>query len=138
MDELIEKLTSNLGIDADVAKGATGKAMALLKDQVGDDLFSRVRDAIPGADEAAETGAQEEEQDGGGMLGSLAGMASGLLGEKAGSAVELGSMLSSSGLDTSKFGGFASTIIEFLKDKLGDEVLDQILERVPVLKNLVD
>ncbi len=140
MDELIERLTSQLGIDSSVASSATGKAMALVKEHAGDDLFAKISGAIPGLGEAADAGAApaEGEDGGGGLLGSLAGAASSLLGDSAGDAVELSSSLGAAGLDTGQIAGFASTVIEFLKEKVGEELIDQVLEKVPMLKALID
>jgi hypothetical protein len=142
MDELIQQLTSKLGIDASVAGDATNKAMAMVKEHAGDDLFGKISAAIPGASEAATQGAAEPEEagqadEGGGMLGKLAGMASSALGGSTGSGLELGAALSSAGLDTEQLGGFISTVVEFLKDKVGDEVMEQVLAKFPVLKSLL-
>ena len=140
MDELIAQLTSKLGIDSSVANNATGKALAMVKEYAGDDLFDKISSAIPGAGEAAEQGASATSGaagGGGGMLGKLAGMASDALGGSAGEAIELGSSLSAAGLDTSQIAGFAAMVVEFLREKVGDEVMDQILEKVPMLKSLV-
>ena len=139
MDELIQQLTSKLGIDASIANAATGKAMAAVKEHAGDDLFGKISGAVPGIAEAAEAAGSEPAaaEEGGGMLGSLTGMASGLLGGSAGDAMGLASSLSSSGLGADQMGGFASTIVEFLKAKVGDDVMDQVLDKVPMLKGLL-
>lgn len=141
MDELIQQLTSKLGIDASTANAATGKAMALVKQHAGDDLFAKISGAIPGAGEAA-VEAEVETGDGGasaggGLLGSLTGMASGLLGDKAGDALGMAASLKATGLNTDQFGGFASTLVDFLRDKVGDDVMKQILDKVPMLKGLL-
>lgn len=141
MDELIQQLVEKLGLDADTANAASGKAMALVKEHAGDDLFSKIAGAIPGADTAADAASQAPQQsegdDGGGLLGSIAGMASSVLGGSAGDAVGLASDLGSTGLKADQIAGFVSTIIEFLKEKLGDETVDQLLAKVPMLKSLI-
>ncbi|MGB7343813.1 MAG: DUF2780 domain-containing protein [Pirellulaceae bacterium] len=139
MDELIQQLTSKLGIDPSIANAATGKAMAMVKEHAGDDLFAKISGAIPGAGEAAANAnvAPAAEAGGGGLLGSLTGMASGLLGGKAGDALGMASALNSTGLKTDQLGGFASTLVSFLKEKVGDDVVNQILAKVPMLKGLL-
>ncbi|KAA1259515.1 hypothetical protein LF1_20490 [Rubripirellula obstinata] len=139
MDELIQQLTAKLGIDESVAQAATGKAMAMVKANVGEDLFSKISSAVPGASDVADAGAEEAlpSEGGGGMLGSLAGMASKALGGSAGSGLELGAALGDAGLPTDQMGSFVSTIVEFLKDKVGDEVMDQVLAKFPMLKTLI-
>jgi hypothetical protein len=140
MDELIEQLTTKLGIDAETARDASSKAMALLKDNVGDDLFAKISAAIPGSSESAAVGAEASTAgDGGkgGLLGSIADMASGVLGGSVKDAADLASSLGDSGLSTDQIGSFVTTILEFLRDKLGDETVDQLLAKVPMLKSLV-
>lgn len=140
MDELIKQLTSQLGIDESVATGATAKAMAMVKQHAGDDLFAKISSAIPGAADSASAGAETVaggSDMAGGMLGKLAGMASSALGGSAGSGLELVSSLTSAGVDTDKLGGFVSMIVNYLKENVGDEVMDQVLAKFPMLKTLL-
>lgn len=139
MDELIEQLTSKLGIDASIANAGVSKTMAMVKQHAGDDLFGKISGAIPGADEAAVAGdeANAAPDDGGGMFGKLAGMASAALGGNAGGGLEIASALASTGVDSSKLGPFIATIVDFIREKAGDEVVDQILSKFPMLKTLL-
>ena len=139
MDELIQQLTNKLGIDPSVAKSATGKAMAMVKELAGDDLFKKISGAIPGANAAAEDSAEDTSSDagGGGMFGKLASLASSALGEKAGSGLGLAASLANSGIDKDKIAGFMEMIISFIKEKAGKEVVDQLLAKIPMLKTLI-
>ncbi len=139
MDELIQQLTSKLGIDAAVAKGATDKAMAIVKQHAGDDIFNKISSAIPGASEAASHGSAPaaEANEGGGMLGKLASMASSALGGSAGGGLELASSLTSAGVGTDKLGTFVTMLVDFIKEKAGKEVMDQVLAKFPMLKSLL-
>lgn len=139
VDELIQQLTGKLGIDASVANAAAGKAMAIVKAHAGDDLFAKISAAIPGAGEAAQQGAAGglPSEGGGGMLGKLAGMASSALGGSAGAGLEIGAALSAAGLDADKVGSFLSMVIAFLKDKVGDDVVEQVMAKFPMLKSLL-
>lgn len=138
MDELIKQLTSQLGIDESVAKNAAGKAMAMVKSHAGDDLFSKISSAVPGVEEmAAADDDDAAEPAGGGMLGKLAGMASSAIGGKAGGGLEIASALTSTGLGTDQVGGFMTMLVNFLKEKVGSEVMDQVLGKFPMLKTLI-
>lgn len=138
MDELIEQLTSKLGIDSSVAKMGVGKTMSMLKDQAGDDLFGKIAGAIPGAAQAAQGEASSAAAPaGGGLLGKLAGMASSAIGGGGGSGLELGAALAGAGISSDKLGPFLSMIVGFLKDKVGDEVMDQVMAKFPMLKTLL-
>lgn len=140
MDELIQQIAKQLGIDSSIASAGVSKTMAMLKDQAGDDLFGKIAGAIPGASDAAESGidtASGAAAGGGGMLGKLAGMASAALGAKAGGGLEMASALASTGIDSEKLGPFIKMVFEFLKDKLGDDMVDELLSKVPMLKALL-
>ncbi|SRR6056297_3649075 len=139
MDELIARLTSKLGINDSIAKAATEKALAMLKEHAGDDLFGQIADKVPGAAEMAEHGVASGAATAGdgGLLGKLAGMASSALGKSAGGGLELGAALSETGLKSDQMGGFVSMIIEFLKEKVGDDVMEQVLGKFPMLKSLM-
>ncbi|MEM6776597.1 MAG: DUF2780 domain-containing protein [Planctomycetota bacterium] len=139
MDELIEQLTSQLGIDSSTAQTGVGKTMAMLKDHAGNDLFGQIAGAVPGLEQlvgqAGDDGGDAASA-GGGMLGKLAGMASSAMGG-GGSGLELGAALSSAGIDAEKLGPFVTMIVTFLKDKVGDEVVEQVLAKFPILKTLL-
>lgn len=138
MDELIAQLTAKLGIDSGVAESASQKAMAMVKEHAGDDLFAKISAAIPGADQAAAASVSETPAEGGGgMLGKLASMASSKLAGDAGGGLEMGAALASAGIQTDQIGGFVTTIIDFIRDKAGDQVMDQVLDKFPMLKTLM-
>lgn len=138
MDELIQQLIAKLGINPATANDATGKAMGMLKGQVGDDLFAKISSAIPGAQEAAEQGLAQPAVESGGVLGQLASMASEAIGGGAGEGLELAGMLKSAGLEPEQLSGFVGTVVEFLKEKLGDDTLGEVLEKFPIVKSSLD
>lgn len=139
MDELLQQLTDRLGIDRSTAQGVTGKAMEMIKENVDASTFAKLAAAIPGleslvaAESSQDSGAAE-----GGMFGKLAGMASGMLGGSAGNALEMGAALAQKGLPTDKLGEFVTTLLAFVKSKAGDDVLEQIFAKFPMLKSLLD
>lgn len=139
MDELIAMLTSKLGLDASTAGAGVNKIMALLKENIGDDLFGQIASSVMGAGEAAAAGEADSggSPGGGGLLGKLTSMASSALGSKAGGGLEIASALASSGIDAEKLGPFVSTVVDFLKEKLGDDVVEQVLAKLPMLKTLL-
>jgi hypothetical protein len=140
IEDLIQQLADKIGIDESVAKMATGKTMAMVKSVGGDDLFAKISDAIPGAAQLADTESAPDApqaESGGGLLGTLTGLASSVLGGSAGEAMGLTSALNDAGIGMDKMSGFVSTIIEFIKDKAGEEVTDQLLSKVPMLKSIL-
>ncbi|TWT78059.1 hypothetical protein Pla123a_08480 [Posidoniimonas polymericola] len=131
MNELIQQISKQLGIDESTAAAATGKAMSMLREHVGDDLFGKINAAVPDASQMAD---QASAKPAGGLMGSLASMASSALGGDAGSGLELSAALASTGLPIEKLGPFVTTLIGYLKQYLGDDVIEQVLEKFPMLK----
>ena len=139
MEALIKQLSERLGIDQGTAEAATGKAMSMIKQNVDHDTFSSLASRIPGLDGlVSKADADNNDGDeGGGLMGSLTGMASGFLGGSAGNALELGSILSGKGLPMDKMGEFAEMLVNFIKDHAGEEILEQIFAKFPILKSLL-
>ncbi|MEZ6124211.1 MAG: DUF2780 domain-containing protein [Planctomycetaceae bacterium] len=136
MDELISQLTARLGIGEDVSKNATGSLLKMLQDQLDDSTFGEVLKKLPGAqgliDSTSE--ASQETSSGGGLFGSLASMAGGLLGGGSkGGLGELAAMLSKSGLGLTQVTGFMNTVIAFLKEKLGSDLFATVAAKLPEL-----
>lgn len=132
MDELVKLISGQLGIAPATAKAAVSRVMALLKSQVGSELFGQVAGAVPGA-EAAAQGAPDPAA-GGGMLGKLTGAVSSMLGSKSGAGAEIASALASTGVDADKIGPMLKMVFDFLRGKLGDDVVDQIIAKLPMLE----
>ncbi len=102
-----------------------------------DELIKQLTSKL-GIDESVATGATAPAAAaGGGMLGKLAGMASTALGGSAGSGLELASSLTNAGVETDKLSGFVTMIVNYLKENVGDEVMDQVMAKFPMLKSLL-
>lgn len=135
MEEFISMVTSQLGIGEAETKSATGGILKVIKDQLDDSTFGSLLEKLPGAEalvgqaEAAEPAASG----GGGLLGSLTSMAGSLLGGGSGGVADVAQALSSSGIGLDKAGGFLSTLIAFLKDKLGDDMFASVASKLPDL-----
>jgi hypothetical protein len=134
MDELIKQLTSQIGIDSSTANQAVATVMSLLQKEGGDDLFSKIAAAIPGAQAAADmTPAPTESAGGGGLLGSVMGM----LGGSAGKGLALAAALKGLGISEDKLGSFATIVIDFIKQKAGPDVVNQLIAQLPMLKSML-
>ena len=138
MDDFIQSVTSQLGIDESTAKSATGTALGFLKNGLGDQ-FSAVAEKLPGAEDLISSAPASDASDsgGGGLLGSLKDAASSMLGGGAGEGIELMSALQNAGLSAEQGGSFVTMLIDFIKSKVGDGVMAQITEKIPMLKTLV-
>ena len=124
--DLIQTLTSQLGITEDQAKGGSGLLFKIAKEKLGADEFSQLVGAVPGVDNLLSSAPQS-----GGLLGALGGVASSL----GGGAGQLGNLASLAGgfknlnLDSDMIGKFIPIIISFVQSHGGDTV-KKLLEKV--------
>lgn len=136
MDEFIQLVTKQLGVSSETSKSATGGILKMLQDQLGGELFAKVQAQLPGvqgligAADKAGTGAADA---GGGLMGSLTSMAGSLLGGKAKGLAEITAALTKSGLSVEKIPQFMTLLIDFLKDKLGNDLFATLAAKLPEL-----
>lgn len=120
MDELIARITDNVGVDADKAMSAVSAILAFLEKEGPEDKVSAMIAAIPGAQEAIESAS------GGGML---SGMMPGVMG--------LGSQLMGMGLGMGEIQGVAKETIAFSKEKAGEGPVDEVIAAIPGLGQFI-
>ncbi len=124
--ELLQMLSSQLGITEEQAKGGSGLLLKMAKEKLGSDEFSKVASSVPGLDDLISSAPES-----GGIAGALGGLASSL----GGGAGQLGNLAGLAGgfknlnLDASLVGKFIPVILSFVQSKGGDSVKN-ILERV--------
>ena len=137
MDQLVQLLASKLGIEESVAKSAVTKVLEFLKDKLDDDVFTSLLGKLPGAEQlvaaAGDSGGAAE----GGMLGGLAKMASSALGSNAGDGVQLAGQLSEAGLATDQVPAFLTQVVEFVKENVSEEMLQQLTDSIPALRQFM-
>lgn len=138
MDEFISMVTEKLGMSSDDAGSATGSVLNMVKQAIPADDFTGLLSKLPGADKLVDAagGSSDQSDSGGGLLGGVANMASGVLGGNGGG-LDVMSSLSGLGLDPSKATSFVSMLFDFIKGKVGEDVVEGILEKVPMLKSVV-
>ncbi|MGL4404974.1 MAG: DUF2267 domain-containing protein [Notoacmeibacter sp.] len=120
MDELISRITSSVGIEADTAKSAVGLMLAFLQKEGDAAAASDVMGKIPGS---AELAGEYASQIGGGFLGG------GVMG--------LGQKLMGLGLGMGELSGVAKETIGFAKEKAGASPVDQLVGSIPGLSQFV-
>lgn len=114
--ELLDLLTSQLGISEDQAKGGAGALFNLAKEQLGNDDFRGIANAIPGMDDLLSAA-----PDGGGF-GAAMGKLSAMLGgknQKLGGLASLAGIFKGLGLDMDMVGKFVPVILSFVQAKGG-------------------
>ena len=120
--ELIDMLTSGLGIKEDAAKGGTGLLMNLAKEKLGAGDFGQIANVIPGVDDLIKTAPEADT----GIMGTLGKMASGMGGSmgQLGTLASLAGGFSKLGLDADMIGKFVPIILSFVQQKGGKNLGD--------------
>jgi len=120
--DLIQNLTSQLGISGDQAKGGAGLIFDLVKSQLSGDEFSQVASAVPEVNEMVPAKAKS------GIGGTIGKLASSLTGGNSGlgSLASLAGGFTDLGLDSGMVGKFVPIVLSFLQSKGGDTVKDLV------------
>ena len=125
MQELISRLVDSAGIDPQLAETAIGIILNFLKKEAPSEPVDQLLDAIPGAREAAAS------QSGEGSLttgfGNIGGM--GAMGAL--------NLLTQAGLSMSQVQTVTHQVIDYAREKVGDETLGQIVGAIPGLDAFV-
>lgn len=122
MDELIARITSNVGIERPVAERAVGIILDFLATEGPADKVQTLLARLPGAAEAV---AAAHADGGGGLFGGMGGI------------MGVGSRLMSAGLGMGEIQGVTHEIIGYAREKAGDEDLDAIVEAIPGLSQYI-
>lgn len=132
IQDFIAQAAGQLGESEGSVGNATGGILHAIREKVGESDFSKITSKIPGVDALA-TATASESAAGEGLLGGLAGMATSALGGGG----DLMGKLATSGLDVAKLGGLATSLVGFLKEKVGGDAISGMLAKVPDLKTLL-
>lgn len=120
MEELITRISANVGIDAGQARTAVAAILAFLQKEGPEGQVAQMMDGMPGARELA------SESEGAGMMAS---MMPGVMG--------LGSQLMGMGLGMGEITGVSKETIAFAREKAGDAPVDEVIASIPGLGQFV-
>ena len=117
MEELVQRIVANVGIDAEKAQGAVGMILGFLQAEGPADQVSKLIAAFPGAEAAIEA------------AGYKSGFMPGVMG--------LGSKLMGMGMGMGEIGGVSKETIRFAREKAGDGPIDAVIASIPGLGQFV-
>lgn len=127
MDELIARVSTAIGVDAQVAKTAIGEVLAFLHKELPEGPVSEFLDKVAGSREAVEEAAAAGGAGGGGLLGNL--LNSGLMG--------LATKLNGLGLDMGQIQKLGHEIFGYAETVVGKEKVQQIAASIPGLSQFL-
>ncbi|MFT4627541.1 MAG: hypothetical protein ACI8PZ_006227 [Myxococcota bacterium] len=150
--DLITSLSSALGVDSSKAQALAGLVMGQVQEEVAENgdpgQAAQVAGAVPELDAWKEKAAELAESptdSGGGLMGGLMGAASSGLGQQLIGAVggkgaqeqaQFVALVSKLGLQPSHAALAAPVVLGFLKERLGPDMLGQLLSVAPMLGGL--
>ncbi len=117
MNELIERIVANVGLDAGTAQKAVGLILGFLQAEGPADQVAKLVGALPGASEAIVEADYKP-----GMMGGVMG---------------LGSQLMGMGLGMGEIGGVSKETIRFAREKAGDGPIDAVVASIPGLGQFI-
>lgn len=141
MQELINRVAQNVGIDASIAEPAIGAILKMLIQALPDDIAGMLKGALPDADSVIAK-ADEAGSGAGGALGGLGSIVGGALGSLTGGSgggqlMELLGQLQGMGLDTNQSKAVGGEVLGFIKENAPAEVTQAIQDKVPAVSELL-
>jgi hypothetical protein len=128
MEELINRLVTNLGIDAALAEKSVGIILAFLQKEGPPAEVGQMLEAMPGASDLI---TQYAGAGSGGVLGGLMGMMGG------GGVMGLGQQLMSAGLSMGQLSEVGKELFAFGREKAGEDAMGAIVGAIPGLGQFV-
>jgi hypothetical protein len=122
MDELINRITTNVGIDAEKARGAVRVVLSFLKQEGDQAKVATLLEKLPGAASYA-----DDSGDGGGGLGGMMG---------GGVMAALG-QLQALGLGMGEIQAVTQEIVDFARERAGADLVNDIVGSIPGLGQFV-
>ena len=130
MSDPITMLASETGLDEGQVQNGLAATLQGFKEKLPDDLFGHVQALFPKISPA------DAPTDKGGLMGSIAGMASKAIGDGGGAAADLLGKLGAAGLSMDQIKAFVPKVLAFLQDHLPAGVMEKIKGHVPGLDSV--
>jgi hypothetical protein len=128
MQELINRVVANVGLDAALAEKAVGMILAFLQKEAPE-AATEAFAAMPGAAELAAANAPAE--GGGGLLGGLMGMMGG------GGVMALGQQLMGAGIGMGQIQALSKEVFAYGQEKAGEDKMGAIVGAIPGLSQFI-
>jgi hypothetical protein len=117
MDELLDRLVANVGVDRAVAEKAVAIILAFLLKEGPSDKVQALIDQMPGAQAAVQTSGQGESG-----MGGIMGV---------------GTKLMAAGLGMNQMQGVTREIIAHAREKVGEDAVGEIVGSIPGLGQFI-
>jgi uncharacterized protein (DUF2267 family) len=129
MADAIAELARKAGVSEDQARKGLGAVLAVCKDKLPADVYSKMESAVPDADDAVQAAEAGQEGSGGGILGAVSGLAGKLFG--GGGASALVAKLSGLGFSADQLKEFLPKVLAFFKERLPEDAMKKVSALLP-------
>jgi hypothetical protein len=123
MNELIERLAANVGVDQASAETALGIILDFLAKEGPPEKVQTLIERMPGADQLI--AATREAEGGGGLFGGMGGV------------MGAGSRMMAAGLNMGQIQGITRETIGYARERAGEDVVGDIVASIPGLDQFV-
>jgi hypothetical protein len=128
MFETIGELASNSGLSIEQAKKGLGALLLSVKGHLPVESFSRLKEAVPDADQMMAGAEQPAQESSGGLLGAITSWGGKLFG---GGDAAATAKLTQMGFSAEQLQQFLPNAMQFLKSKLPPDVMNRISSLIP-------
>lgn len=128
MEELINRVVTNVGLEPAVAEKAIGMILGFLQKNGPDAEVATMFQAMPGS---AELAAAHAGEGGGGIMGGIMGMMGG------GGVMGLGQQLMSEGIGMGQIGTLSKEVFAYAQEHVGEDTMGAIVGAIPGLSQFV-
>jgi uncharacterized protein VcgC/VcgE DUF2780 len=135
MSDIVDSISSQTGISADLVRKGLGAVLKMLQDQLSPEHFSKLQAVLPDAN-AMISASESSGTQGGGMIQAVTGLAGKLFGQKGEAATDLFARLGQQGFSADQLQAFVPKVLEHFKDKLPPEVLEKVQGLAPGLSEV--
>jgi len=125
MEELIQRVSEQAGIDAATAEKAVGLILGFLRKEGPPEHVNTLVESIPGAEQAA-----AQPAGGGGLMGMMGGM-------MGGGVMALGTQLMGLGISMDQIGAISKELFAYGREKAGEDTMGAIVGHIPGLAQFV-
>lgn len=125
MEQLIQTLMNQLGVNESQARGGTAALFKVAQERLGDDQFRQLLGDLPGVDELLKH-VPAAVSSGSGFLTGLAAMTDKFAGGDLKQGAQLLTAFSSLGLNRDMLTNFAFVVQQFLHARGGDELVGKV------------
>jgi len=122
MDELIDRIVSNVGVDRLVAEKSIGIILDFLVKEAPSDRVHALLNGFANVDAALQTGRD---------AGELGGMFSGL-----GGIMGVGTRLMALNIDMNQIRAITHEVLAYSREKVGEDAVNEIIASIPGLRQL--